>query len=175
MQTPYRKILLIGCGGSGKSTFARRLGAATGLPVVHLDHLFWKPGWQESSREEFDAALGEWLRRDRWIIDGNYDRTLSLRLQYCDAVIWLDFPRRTCLCGVLRRVFTNWGKTRADMGEGCPERFDLDFLKWVWRFNRTHGEKYRALLAESDAAVLILHRRRELDALLRSLSQGDEA
>lgn len=170
MQAPYQRILLIGCGGSGKSTLARRLGIATGLPVVHLDQLFWQPGWQESSREEFDAALSQWLQRDRWIIDGNYDRTLPKRLQRCDAVIWLDFPRRTCLCGVIRRVLGSRGKTRADMAVGCPERFDAKFMKWIWNFNRDHREKYRAMLAGTDAAVFVLHHRREIEPLLQSLS-----
>lgn len=170
MQATYQKILVIGCGGSGKSTLARRLGHETGLPVVHLDQLFWRPGWQESSREEFDAALNRWLLQERWIIDGNYDRTLPQRLQRCDAVIWLDFPRRTCLCGVIRRVLGSYGKTRADMADNCPERFDAEFMKWIWNFNRDHREKYRAMLSCTNAAVFILHRRREIEPLLQSLS-----
>ncbi len=170
MQAPYQRILLIGCGGSGKSTLARRLGEKTGLPVVHLDQLFWLPGWRERSREEFDAALDQWLQQDRWIIDGNYDRTLPKRLQRCDAVIWLDFSRRTCLCGVIRRVLNNRGKTRADMAAGCPERFDAAFMKWIWNFNRDHREKYRAMLFGTDAAVFTLRHRREIEPLLQLLS-----
>ena len=75
-----QRILIIGCPGSGKSTLARRLSAQTGLPIVHLDALYWLPGWVERSREDFDALLQDKLEKPRWIIDGNYTRTLAMRL-----------------------------------------------------------------------------------------------
>ena len=118
------RILIIGICGSGKSTLARQLGEKTGIPVVHLDALGWLPGWQERPKEEFDALLMEALQKPRWIIDGNYGRTIPLRLKYCDAVIWLDFNRFAALWGVVRRVASNRGRTRPDMGADCPERFD---------------------------------------------------
>ena len=94
----YQRVLVLGCCGSGKSTFARRLGALTGRPVVHLDKLFWKPGWIQAAKEEFYTLLIEALSRDAWIIDGNYSSTLPLRLESCDQVVYFDFPRLVC-CG----------------------------------------------------------------------------
>ena len=166
----HSRILLIGCGGSGKSTLARKLGEATSLPVVHLDQLFWKPGWKPLSKDEFDQLLIAELQKNEWIIDGNFDRTIPLRLQYCDAVIFLDLPRMVCLRGVIKRVLSNLGRTRSDMGEGCPERFDLSFLKWVWTFNEQKRDKYLSLLNESGKTFYRIRFRRELPALIQKIA-----
>ena len=165
-----KRVLIIGCGGAGKSTLARRLGQKTGLPVVHLDRLFWKPGWVERTPEEFDPILRRELEKDEWIMDGNFNRTLPERLTYCDTVIYLDFSPVTCLLGVLKRVITNYGTVRPDMGEGCPERFDLGFLKWVWTFRKNKGQQYHDLLGQvRHAHVVILKNRREVRRFLETL------
>lgn len=164
------RILIIGCGGAGKSTLARQLGERTGLPVVHLDQLFWHPGWVESTKDEIDAKIMEELGKPRWIMDGNYNRTLPMRLEKCDAVIYLDFSRVACMFGVLKRILTTYGTVRPDMAEGCPERFDLDFLKWVWNFNKSKREKYYRLLNETDGIEkIVLKNRRAVKRFLQSL------
>ena len=161
------RIMIIGCGGSGKSTLARMLGEKTGLPVVHLDKLFWRPGWVSLSKEEFDQVHQEAINRERWIIDGNFDRTIPERLRRCDTVIYLDFSRLACLLGVVKRILTNYGKVRPDMGDGCPERFDLEFLKWVWNFNRNKRERNFRLLSErEDIEKIILKNRRQVRKFL---------
>lgn len=86
------RIIILGCGGSGKSTLAREWGKKTGLPVVHLDKIWWRDNWQHISREEFDRLVLEELSKPRWIIDGNYNRTIPQRLTRCDTVVYLDFP-----------------------------------------------------------------------------------
>ena len=117
-----QRIMIIGCGGSGKSTLARRLGEKTGIPVVHLDQIWWSPGnWKHLEREEFDVLLAKELEKPRWILDGNYNRTLELRLEWADTVIWLDYPRIVCLWGWIGRVLKNWGHAREDMAPGCSE------------------------------------------------------
>ena len=166
------RIIIIGCGGSGKSTLARKLGELLQLPVIHLDKLWWRPGWEHISQEEFDQCLQKEMDKPQWIMDGNFDRTLSQRLQRCDTVIWLRFPRLACMCGVLKRIFTTYGTVRPDMGEGCPERLDWEFLKWVWNFNREHDAKYCRLLSEMDSGkVYILKNRREVNRFLQELKQ----
>lgn len=164
------RILIIGCGGSGKSTLAESLGEKTGLPVVHLDKLFWHSGWVESAKEEIDEKISRETEKARWIIDGNYTRTLPMRLERCDTVIFLDFSTFACVRGVLKRVLTNYGKVRPDMGEGCPERFDREFLKWVWTFHKTKRPKlYSMLEAVPNARVIVLKNRRMVRRFLDSI------
>ncbi len=166
------RILIIGCGGAGKSTLARLLGDKLGLPVVHLDSIFWKPGWVEMDRDEFDARVREELMKEKWIIDGNFNRTMPERIKYCDTIIYLDFSRMACLLGVLKRVITTYGTVRPDMGEGCPERFDLDFLKWVWNFNKEKREKYYRLLNEVEGVeTIVLKNRRAVKKFLKELER----
>lgn len=166
-----QRIVIIGSGGAGKSTLARQLGEKLRLPVVHLDQLFWKPGWVETTQEEFDEKLARELAKPAWIMDGNFNRTIPQRLERCDTVIYLDFHRVTCLFGVLKRILTSYGKTRPDMAEGCPERLDLDFLKWVWNFNRDgKRERYYRLLNEAeDVQTIVLKNRRMVKRFLASL------
>ena len=162
-----QRILIIGCPGSGKSTLSRRLSEETGLPVVHLDALYWLPGWVERSKEDFDARLQRELEKPCWIIDGNYTRTLPMRLERCDAVIWLDYDRLSCLTGVLKRVFTHLGRVRPDMGAGCPERFNADFLRYVLSFRKNNNAKITERIARApQAAVLRASSRRELNRRL---------
>lgn len=164
------RILIIGCGGAGKSTLARQLGEKLGIPVVHLDKLFWKPGWVESSKEEIDAKILEEMRKPQWIMDGNYNRTLPQRVKYCDTIIYLDFSRFACLMGVAKRILTTYGTVRPDMGEGCPERFDLEFLKWVWNYNKNKRERNYRLLNEAEGVeTIVLKNRRAVKWFLKSL------
>lgn len=167
------RIVIIGCGGSGKSTLARRLGEQLKLPVVHLDKLFWHPGWVESTDEEFDAKLAAELEKSQWIMDGNFNRTMELRLAKCDTVIYLDYSRLVCLWGVLCRIVKSYGKTRPDMGEGCPERIDFEFLKWVWNYNRDKRERnYRCLNDATHAQTYALKSRRQLKKFLKTLQDN---
>ena len=164
------RIMIIGCGGAGKSTLARSLGEKTGLPVIHLDKLFWKPGWVSLSREEFDLVHQGAIEQEKWIIDGNFDRTMAQRMDRCDAVIYLDFSRWACVMGVLKRIITTYGTVRPDMGEGCPERFSLEFLVWVWNFNKNKREKIYRLLNETEGVEkIVLKNRRMVKRFLKSI------
>jgi adenylate kinase family enzyme len=167
------RIMIIGCGGSGKSTLAQQLGEKTGLPVVHLDQLFWTPGWVSVSKEEFDRRHREALAREKWIMDGNFDRTIPERITRCDTVVYLDFSRFACLMGVAKRILTTYGKVRPDMGEGCPERFDWEFLQWVWNFNKNKRERnYRLLKNAQGIQVIILKNRRQVRRFLTEIQNG---
>lgn len=166
------RILIIGCGGAGKSTLARQLGEKLNLPVVHLDKLFWKPGWVESSKAEIDERIHLEMQKPRWIMDGNYNRTLRERVKHCDTIIYLDFSRLFCLMGVLKRIITTYGTVRPDMGEGCPERVDLEFLKWVWNYNRDKREcNYRLLNEAENVETIVLKNRRMVKRFLQSLER----
>ena len=165
------RIIIMGCGGAGKSTLARQLGQKLGLPVVHLDKLFWKPSWISLTQEEFDIVHREAIAQEKWIMDGNFNRTLPERVERCDAIIYLDFSRVACLMGVAKRVLTTYGKVRPDMGEGCPERIDWDFLKWVWNFNKNKRESnYRLLNEAKGKETIVLKNRRAVKKFLEQIS-----
>jgi adenylate kinase family enzyme len=137
-----QRILVMGSSGSGKSTFARRLSAMTGLPFVSLDALFWQPGWQPSELAVFDARVIEAAHQPRWVMDGNYtNRTGELRRELADTIIWFDLPRRTCMTGILTRIATTYGQVRPEMAEGCPEKIDFAFFHYVWTYRKRQRPK----------------------------------
>ena len=167
-----KKVIVIGCSGSGKSTLARQLGEITGLPVVHLDKLWWRPGWETVSRDEFDILHQTAMAEPFWIMDGNFSRTLPERVEKCDTVIYLDFNRITCIMGVLKRVLSSQGKVRPDMGDGCPERFDWNFLVWVWNFNKKNRNKTHQLLSETDnKEIHVLKNRKQVNKFLSDIDK----
>ena len=165
------RIILVGCGGAGKSTLARAMGERTCLPVVHLDQIFWRENWQSIPREEFDQLLQVELEKPRWIIDGDYGRTLPLRLKYCDTAIFLDYPRWQCVAGVLKRIISSHGRTRPDMAQGCKERFDWEFLTWVWNWRKNKRQGILEAFAQAEGVrIIILKSRREGRKFLKNLS-----
>lgn len=165
-----KRILIIGCSGSGKSTLSRKLGEKLSLPVVHLDQLWWKEGWENVTREEFDARLEDELEKPVWIMDGNYSRTMEMRLKECDTIIYLDFSRWECLLGMVQRVFGSYGRTRPDMSSGCPERFDPEFVRWIWNFNKTNRVRNYTWIAKArHAETIVLKSRREVKAFLAAI------
>ena len=124
-----KRILVIGCPGAGKSTFARALRDRTGLPLWYLDQIWHRPDRTTISRAEFDARLTGLLRGDAWIIDGNYLRTLELRLRAADTVFLLDYPTGVCLEGARARI----GTKREDL-PWVEEEFDPEFRQWIEDF-----------------------------------------
>ena len=144
-----QKILVIGSGGAGKSTVAKSLGRLLKIEVIHLDALYWKPGWVEISPAEWNSILEELMKRDSWIMDGNYSNTLDRRLEACDTVVFLDIPRSICLWRVLKRWILYRGKKRPDMAEGCSERFSLEFLQWVWGYKNRSRPKVIKMLTQN--------------------------
>ncbi len=125
MLSEYKKIIVVGSCGSGKSYLSARLGEVLGIPVTHLDKVFWKPGWESLGRDEFDGRLEEITAEDSWIVDGNYSRTMERRVERADAVIFLDISRWVCLWSLIKRR----NKPRADMPENCEERWGKDYFE----------------------------------------------
>lgn len=153
-----KRVLVIGCSGAGKSTFARQLKALTGLPLFHLDLIWHLPDRTHIPREEFDARLLEILNQETWIIDGDYSRTLETRLQRCDTVFLLDYPLEVCLSGIASRV----GKPRADM-PWVEQEVDEEFKNWVLDFpNRVLPQTYELLERYREGRdVIVFHSREE--------------
>ncbi|PPA70625.1 DNA topology modulation protein [Jeotgalibacillus proteolyticus] len=129
-----RKIIIIGSGGAGKSTLSKKLGKKLGLPVFHLDAFFWNPGWEQTPKDTFIEMADEMINNPEWIIDGNYGSTLEPRMEAADTIILLNYSRYICVGRALKRRIMYHNKTRPDMAEGCEEKIDLEFLKWIWKF-----------------------------------------
>ncbi len=169
-QAIMKKILVIGSSGSGKSTFARKLGEILKIEVIHLDSHFWHPGWIETQKNEWPGVVEKLLEREAWIMDGNYSRTLEKRILACDTIFFLDLPRRICLARVLKRVIAYRNRSRPDVAEGCLERLDWEFLKWVWAYpNRTRPGTIELLDKYSESKrVIWLRSQGEIDRFLKT-------
>jgi len=157
-----KRIIVIGCPGSGKSVFSRRLAEITGFPLIHLDMIYWKPDKTRLSREEFDDILHRESAGESWIMDGNYARTMEYRLRKCDGVIFMDYPTEVCLQGLRDRA----GKNRPDM-PWTSEQDDPEFVEYVSRFSKEQRPHILELLDRySRKQIITLHSRREADELL---------
>ena len=158
-----KRILIIGSGGAGKSTFARRLSAALAIEVIHLDAHYWQPGWVEPPKPEWRQMVEEMLRRDAWIMDGNYSGTLDVRLAACDTVIFLDIARAVCLWRIGKRWLLYRKRRRPDMAAGCDERFSLEFMRWVWDYPRRSRPKVIARLREHAQSKRVIRLRSQAE------------
>ena len=167
--TKYRRICILGNSGAGKSTLAAALGDVSGLPVVHLDRIFWNPGWIEAPEAEVRAAMTAAAENDAWIIDGNFKKTLPQRLEKADLVIYIDYNPIFCLWRVLWRMLRR--KIRPDMADGCTERFNPEFYGYVLRFNRQTRPQLLEMIARSagNFDLAIIRRRKDLAELMRNL------
>ncbi len=172
MDSSPKRILIFGCSGAGKTTLALKLGSILRLPVFHLDKLWWLPGWKHETREAFDRKLADILKQDAWIIDGEYTRTLPERLKYADTAVFLDFPSGLCFRRTLKRIFFRYGKVRPDMADGCPERFDLPFLVYVWHFRRDFRPRIEEALRDFQGRVIRLTTPAGVEAFLRDTESG---
>jgi len=170
-----QRVLVIGISGAGKSTFSRVLATRTGLPLIHLDREFWQPGWKVTPTPEWRAKVAELVKRDAWIMDGNYGASLDVRLPRADTVIWFDYPRLRCLRRVAWRILTTYGRVRPDLAPGCPEQLDWEFLRYVWTFNAKNRPTIMTALRQSyarEASLITFRRDRDAKRFLAGLAAG---
>jgi adenylate kinase family enzyme len=157
--------MVTGCPGSGKSVFSVKLHEKTGLPIYHLDNVWWKPDRTHVTREEFDAALSAILENDEWIIDGSYSRTFEPRVAACDTVILLDYDTDVCMQGITERV----GQARPDI-PWTEQTLDPELVELV----KTYKERNIPVLSElfrryADRTILVFHSRAEAQRWLDAL------
>ena len=160
-----KKVLVIGCPGSGKSTFAKALHRKTGLPLCHLDLLYWNADKTTVERSVFLERLSAVLPQSEWIIDGNFSNTMELRLKACDTVFFLDYPATLCLQSVEARR----GKPRTDIPWIETEE-DPEFTEFIKSFNEQRRPQILDLLRRyADKTVIIFKTRDEADAFLKTI------
>ncbi len=166
-----KRIIIIGSGGAGKSTLARRLSEILNIEVFHLDKLYWQPNWVEPPKNEWQKTVDEILKRDSWIMDGNFGGTMEMRLQACDTAIFLDFPPTICLYRILKRRLKYRKTNRPDMTIGCNEKVDFKFLGWIWNYRKINKPKVESLLRnfERDKTIIRLKSARDVEKFLADL------
>lgn len=173
-----QRIIIIGCGGAGKSTFAVELGEVLNLPVVHLDRLHWIQNWQAVDKQQFVAAQKREIARPSWIIDGNYRGTLPMRIDAADTIIFLDFPTWLCVYGACRRwlLWHLFGRQNVGSVKGNAERADRKFLAWIWNYRRTFRPEVLVLLANviHRKHVFALRSRADVRRFLRDVEKIDQ-
>ena len=165
-----RKVIVIGCPGSGKSTFSKALHAATGLPLYHLDMMHWNADATEVEKSVFMERLHRVLEQAAWIIDGNYRSTMELRMQHCDTVFFLDYPTDVCLDGIKSRK----GKERTDIPCQMPENDDEEFVEFIRNYNSVNRPEVLQLLRRySDKDVIVFKSREEADKYISDIYHLD--
>lgn len=167
------KIVVIGYSGAGKSTLARTLGERYGIPVLHFDKVHWAPGWQERDPKEIQKIVHEFMESPQWVIEGNYTKyEYERRMSEADTIILMDLPRLTCFFRAWKRYFRYRGQTRDDMGEGCNEKMDREFMWWILWKGRTRQKKegYQRLLEKYPEKSVVLKSQKEIDRYLEGLS-----
>lgn len=168
-----KKIIIIGSPGTGKSTLGKQLAKSLSVDIYHLDALFWQPNWQMSSREEQQSILYDIVKKDSWIIDGNYSGTLDIRFDHADTIIYLKRSRVLCIFRAIKRYFMYRGKTRPDMQEECFEKIDWSFVKWIWQFPKNHepliDEQIRQL--DRSQTLVRLTSNKDIECFFNSLDE----
>jgi adenylate kinase family enzyme len=166
-----KRVLVIGSGGAGKSTFARVLGERLGLPVIHLDKVYWRAGWVEPPKDEWRRKVEELCAGESWVMDGNYSGTLEVRLAACDSIIFLDLPRTLCLWRVLKRALIYRGTSRPDVAEGCHENLNMEFFLWVWNYRKRSRPKVLSRLEEHGGGkqIFILRSSAQVEKFLEEI------
>ena len=169
--SPPRRVLILGPSGSGKSTVCRRIGRILDIPIIHLDKHYWLPNWIDTPKDEWPDKVRRLIASEAWVMDGNYSSTLKMRAKAADTLIFLEMTRRQSYFRVISRYLKNRGKTRHDVTEGCPEKIDMDFIRWIWNYPRVSKPRILRLLEKlrKSKNVYILESQREIEEFLEAL------
>lgn len=164
-----KRVLVVGCPASGKTTFARHLAEKTGLPLIHLDYYYHQKKYNyHDDKEAWRKRVLSLVESDEWIIDGNYGSTFPERFEKADTVVFFDLPRRVVMYRLFKRRLQYVRRTRKDMPSDWREKIDWEFLRFVWRFNRDRRHKITdAIDANLGKQVVVFRTSREAAEYLK--------
>ena len=168
-----RRIIIVGCQGSGKTRLALELALKLGVAVVHLDRLYWRPGWKASDKASFRARVADAIAGESWVIDGSYwGLAFDLTLARADTLVVIDRPRWLCQWRIVWRSAFDRGGMRPDLPEGCPEQFDWNLMREAWRYKDDGWPLVEAerLRYGAGVPVVALSRDREIEKFLKTCS-----
>ena len=164
----YNRVAVIGGPGSGKTTLSDKLSKLWNIPVTHIDGIHHLPNWQIRDKDERDAMILDIVKNEKWIIDGNYKATLQKRLEAADLVIWLDYPTRTMIKGILKRYLSHPGKEKAEI-PGCNEKMDFTFFFYTLNYRKNKRHFAANLVKQLDhSKVIIFNKQKDLNKWLRN-------
>lgn len=168
----YNRISIVGGSGSGKSTLCNILSKELGLPAIHLDAINYEPNWVEIDKTERDNMILSKAQDDKWVIDGNYNKTLKERFDKADLIIWLDYSTLKQLYGILKRYFTTRNSERPEI-PGCKERLEPEFIKYVLTYNKKKRPVILDYLKDvPKEKVLIFKHQKDLNAWLKDFTNN---
>lgn len=170
------KISIIGYSGSGKSTLAKEMAEHYHIPLLYLDTVQFKEDWQDRDREEALGMVKAFMRQPEWVIEGNYTAFVqSERLSVSDYIIFLAYPRLICLLRAFKRYFQYRGRTRESMAEGCREKIDLEFIRWIlWdQRDKGHRRHFKEIVDKYNDKVFVVHNQKQLDFLKEKLWKSE--
>ncbi|MFA6941126.1 MAG: topology modulation protein [Clostridiaceae bacterium] len=162
-----QRIMIIGCCGSGKSTLSKKIQERTKLPLIHLDKEYFGPDWEKPAKDEWKRKVINLCKNDKWIIDGNYISSMHIRITRADLVVFIDISRFKCLLRAVLRASRKTEKHRSDMADGCNERHDFEFYKFIWNFNKTTKPLIIQLVKQfENVELVVIKNNKDIESLL---------
>lgn len=158
----YSKILICGISGAGKTTLARSISKEYGHKPIYLDRYFWKENWTQRSTEELYSLVGHEIKSDKWVLEGALLKIVRRYSDNADLIIWLQPSKYVAIYRVLKRAILNYGKVREEFAEGCHEKINFSFIKWIWNYSKNKDAEIEAILENSSAKVIKVSNSKQL-------------
>jgi len=165
-----KRIMVCGCAGAGKSYLSSQIGTALHVPVIHLDRFYWLPDWTPAEKTVFQAEVSKLAAGDTWVMDGNYKGTFEIRADRADLIIYLDLSTLTCMRRVFWRTLRGYGRVRkGELPEGCAERFNWEFFKYIARYRAEYRPLMLNKLASYSDRTVVVKAGKEIQQLLEKI------